>query len=232
MGRKKKIDVIDPVVPIDQVNEVQEKYLQEVETDPKYSLEVDPENKYNMSEFEKAFVKHYVEFKNVNTAAELSNIDMNLAKQYFISYPVQNEIRRINKALYQKQFANKLLTIDDIGGYLTSLLTDENVPIADRLKTKDKLKVVELMLQLNQLKSQSFEDPSVLMNKNFEIEIKNLSIKTITQLLNNADDQREKPNIDEAFNQLTPEEKAYLETLPPEDLLKLIEETNNENTNK
>lgn len=229
MGRKKKVEMI----PLDKVEETQNNYLQTIDTDPKYSLEVDPENKYNLGDLEKAFVRHYVNFKNVNTAAELTGIDMDTAKQFFISYPIQNEIRRINRALYHKQFANKLLTIDEIGGYLTSMLTDDSVPIADRLKSKDKLKVIELMIHLNQLKAQSLEDPSTIANKNIEIEIKNLSIKTISQLLDNIDDQREDTHVvDDLFNNLTPEEKAYLETLPYEELLKLIEETNNENTHK
>lgn len=210
---------------------LQAAHKEELETNPKYSLEVDPENKYGMSDLQKTFVKHYVEFKNVNTAAELTGIDQEIAKQYFIAYSSQQEIRRINLALYQRQFANRLITLDEIGGYLTSLLTGENVPLGDQLKINDKLRVVQMLIDLNKFKAGAIQDPTVVMARDINVQLKNLSVTTIRQLIKTKATMDEKQDVIEVFDEnstLTPEEQAYLSTLPTDQLLELIEQTNNE----
>lgn len=214
-----------------ELKELQDGYMNDLETNIDNSLIVDPEDKYGMSEAQRNFVKYYVEFKNVNTAADLAGIDMDTAKSYFIAYSSQQEIRRINKALYRRQFANKLLSLDEVGGYLTSLLTDEDVPIGDRLSNKDKLKVAQMIIDLNITKQEAFLNPEIIMsNKKLDVQIKDLSVKTIKQLLEN-DEKKDIDNIS-GNTGLTPEEEAYLSTLPTEDILKLLEETNSKGGNE
>ena len=208
---------------------LQQAYVSELDTNPKYSLSVDPEGKYGMSEQQKTFIGHYVNFKNVNTAAELTGIDQDTAKQYFIAYSSQQEIRRINLALYHRQFASRLISLDEIGGYLTALLTGDNVPIADQPKTvAEKLAIVRMLIDLNKMKIDSIQNPSLIMANDIDIQIKNLSLATVRQLLM----QSENPQpIAEVYPSegLTMEESAYLSTLPAKDLLDLIETANNEN---
>ena len=208
---------------------LQQAYVSELDTNPKYSLSVDPEGKYGMSEQQKTFIGHYVNFKNVNTAAELTGIDQDTAKQYFIAYSSQQEIRRINLALYHRQFASRLISLDEIGGYLTALLTGDNVPIADQPKNiGEKLAIVRMLIDLNKMKMDSIQNPSLIMANDIDIQIKNLSLATVRQLLV----QSENPQpIAEVYPSegLTMEESAYLSTLPAKDLLDLIETANNEN---
>lgn len=210
-------------------NELQLTYMSELDTNPKYSLEVNPENKYKMTQADKEFVNHYVQFKNVNTVAEIMKIDQDLANQMFVSYPIQSEIRRINLALYHRQFASRLLTIDELGGYLTSMLTDNFVPLADKMKPTEKLRVVELLIKLNEMKINSFSNPTELMAKDINSQLRNLSLDTIKQLISQNADKNKKTNIINDINKngvLSIEEKAYLETLSTQELLKLVDDTN------
>ena len=227
MGRKKKTPLSsESLIEVSrQATALQKEYISDLDTNPKYSLEVDPENKYHMSEQQKEFIKHYVNFKSVATAAEICGIDMDIAKAYFVSFQSQAEIRRINLALYQRQFANKLLTLDEIGGYLTSLITDENVPLADQLKTIDKLKVISMLIDLNKTKIESLSNPTTIMAQDLDIEIKNLSIQTIQQLLK-AEKKQKVIETGEFAEVLSPEENAYLSALSTKELLSLIDETN------
>lgn len=232
MGRKKKIQSKELTITPTEVAQLQKEYAKEIDEDPQYSLEPDPTGELQMSETQKDFIRHYVEFKNINTAAELTYIDADTAKAFFVAYNTQQEIRRINRALYHRQFASKLVSLDDIGGYLSSLLTGDNVPLADQLKTTEKLRVVELLLRVNEMKSQSMQDPSQLAHSDIESQLKNLSVKTIQQLLvqNNTVVIQQK---NDAINKLddgtlSVEEKAYLSSLPTSELLKLIDETNKE----
>lgn len=227
MQKRKNKDKSSLILSEKEMNQLQQDYIEEVENNLEYSLSVDPENKYNMCEGQKKFIEYYIQFKNVETAAELTGIDMDMAKQYFVSWNTQQEIRRINRALYHRQFNSKLLSLDEIGGYLTSLLTDENVPIGDQLKSRDKLAVAKMIIDLIELKKESFENPNVIMNKNLDIQIKNLSINTIQSLLNqNEKDKIELKNKLYENEDLSIEEKNYLETLPTETLLQLIEDSN------
>ena len=212
-----------------QAPKVQEDYFTALTTDPKYSLTPDPDGTLKLSDTVKTFITHYVQFKNIAAAADLTGISMDEAKQYFVSYYVQQEIRRINRALYQRQFYNKLVTIDQLGGYLSSLLTDENVPVADQLRTVDKLRVVDMLIRLNEVKGEAIEDPSTLMYKDLEYEVKDLSVETITALLSSKDTLDQKNEILAKLNasNLTPEEKEYLHSLSVKDLLQLIEDINN-----
>ena len=155
---------------------------------------------------------------------------MDVAKSYFVSFQSQSEIRRINLALYQRQFANRLLSLDEIGGYLTSLITDENVPLGDQLKTIDKLKVIQMLIDLNKTKIESLRNPTTIMAQDLDIEIKNLSIQTIQQLLK-AEKQPKVVGTGEFAEILSPEENAYLSTLSNKELLSLIDKKNKENEN-
>jgi len=220
------------------VKENQEKSAElqtELATNPEYSLDVDPTNKYSMTDTQKAFIKNYVNFKSIPMAAELTGIDLDTAKSYFVAWSSQQEIRRINRAMYQRQFSHKLLTIDELGGYLSSLITDENVPLADRVKTMDKVRIAQMLIDLQLYKNQAIDNPDELLDFNIEGEIKELSVKSIKMLLyqkkkeDKDNDKDKKDAVIDARNDddktLLPEEEAFLKTLPADELLKLIDET-------
>lgn len=224
MGRKKKNTDQLPM-SVEEANKLEQEYERELETNPKYSLEVDPEKKYNLSIDQRNFIQYYVEFKNINIAAELSGIDMKTAKAYFVSYASQMEIRRINMALYQRQFHSGLLDINQMGGYLSSLLTDTNVPIADRLKPSEKLKVAQMIIDLNILKINSMQNPAIIMNNDINLQLKDLSVDAIRELLKQSEKRKEPNTYSTVCEELTPEEEAYLSTLPTEDLLQILDDS-------
>lgn len=225
---KKQLENFEKAVDVARVAQMQEAYSHDIETSPELSLSVDPTNHYNFPEPQKRFIEHYVNFKNIPAAAELAGIDEDTAKQYFVSYDTQREIRRINRALCHRQFMSKVLTVDELGGWLSSLITDENVPLASQLKTTDKLRVADMLIRLNELKGTMFADPLHAMQTDIELEIRTLSVDTIAQLLARVDTTKEK---EDAIGQIDPnrtlshEERLYLSTLPLKDLLDMVNDT-------
>ena len=106
---------------------------------------------------------------------------------------------------------------------------DENVPYADRLKTSEKLKVAQMILDLNAYQKDSIIDPQRIVVKDFETQVKDLSLETIRQLINADDSLTSKRQLIKELNvdgTLTPEDISYLETLSYDDLLKLIDTIN------
>ena len=207
-------------------------YFNRLDTDPEYALEIDPTNKYGFHETEKDFIRFYMDFKNVLSAGELAGIDEDTAKELFKRFDVQSEIRRLSVALYQKQFAKKLLSLDQIGGYLSSLLTGENVPLVDQLKTNEKLRVVELLIRLNEINKGAMQDPSIILEKDIDYQLKDLSVGTIKQLLSQSNRKSQSNDKEEIIDKLDPdgvlsiEEKSYLNSLSTQELLTILEDTN------
>lgn len=222
MGRKKKITYEN----IEKTDEISKQYIDEVNNNIVFSLQVDPENKYNMPEEQKRFIAYYIQYRNISTAGMLANIDLHLATSYLMAYSTQQEIQRINKAIIQRQFATKLASLDNIGGWLTSLLMDDVVE-GDKINSKEKIKVAQMIIDLHKLKAESLMSPQILMQKDVNVELKDLSIETIKKLIYN-DEQIEKKK--EAIEKLKEEREMsyedieYLKTLDTETLLKFIED--------
>lgn len=199
-------------------------YNEKLDGDPKYSLEVDPEDKYNLKDYEKTFIKCYTQTKSIAMAKECANVTDEEAKEIYFSYAAQMEIKRINLAMYHRQFMHKLLTIDEIGGWLSSLITDSNVADSDKLTTKDKLKVAEMLLNLHKDKQNIFNRPDVITYKDYDEELKNLSVDSLKLLLETSKSNEKRDEILSQFNleELSNEEVALLKSMSTEDLLELL----------
>lgn len=224
MGRKKKVEIITPQV-IQQTNELIAKHNKELETNLEYSLDVDPENKYNLSEQHRQFIKLYTELKNLPLVTVMMNIEPEVANSYFISYASQQEIRRINRAMLQRRFQSKMLTIDQISGYLTTLLTEENVPLAEQLKPRDKVAVAGMLIELNKFKAASAQNPDELNYKDVEKVAQDMSIDAIRTLLAQKQNNTEKDNIISQINKdnvMLPEEIDYLKSLSVVELMQML----------
>lgn len=202
-------------------------YLSELERNPKYSLVVDPENKYNFPDDQRKFIEQYVQLKDVKLAAKYADINNKEAQAYYVAYNTQAEIRRINLAMYHRQFAQRMLTLDQLGGYLSSLITEENVAPHDRLSTAAKLRVVDMLIELNKYKFETlYNNPRNMIHvQNVEEELKDLSIDTIKDLLKRASEK--KITAYEKDPTKSTEENFYLETLNNKELLNIIDETQN-----
>lgn len=237
MSKKKKQEIVNVRQPDIGMN-----YLKSLEDDPKYQIEVDPDGFYEMSPEHKTFVKLFVQYRNLAVVAELMNIDPALAKDYFTRYSTQQEIRRINTAIYHRQVATNIIAFEDIGSYLSSWLIGADIPEADRLTKSEKLQVVRLLMDWHKSMREIIQKPEIITVETIEDEIKELSVANIKQLLatksilnKNKEKKQSKPlpNIDDKDeliaqlnedNMLSKEELEYLETLSAKDLLRLLKD--------
>ena len=234
MTKKKKGNLYDNLMT-EEFKQKQIEYLDTIKNNPQYSLIVDPENKYNLTLQQKEFIGLYCEFKNIQLAAMMSNLELEEAMTLYSSYPCQQEIRRINLAMYQTQFANKLISLNELGGYLTSLLCDA-VPSGDKLSPSDKLKVAQLILDLNKTLKETPNEVKDIIDIPIDTQIKDLSIKSIKALLeankNKDKIKEEKEKIIESFenfDNFSQEEISFLNTLSTKELLDLLDSMEKEN---
>lgn len=219
------------IVRNDQSHTLKTQRYNEIESNPLYSLEVDPENKYEMPEDQKEFIRQMIQFRSIPIAAELAGIEQDIARQYYLKYDTQCELKRLNLAIYQRQFSNRLLTLNEIGGYLTSMLTDVNVPVSSQLKSVDKLKVIQLLMELNKMNIEANQTSASIKVNDIDLQIKNLSISAIQELLkqNEQENQQtvDKSDYNVSEEGLTEDETEFLRSLSTEEILNLLNETTN-----
>lgn len=237
MSKKKKQEIVKL-----RKDDLGMNYLKSLEDDPKYQIEVDPDDFYEMSGEHKTFVKLFVQYRNLAVVAELMELDPVTAKDYFTRYSTQQEIRRINTAIYHRQVATNIIAFEDIGSYLSSWLIGADITEADRLKKSEKLQVVKLLMDWHKSMREIIQKPEIITVQTIEDEIKELSVANIKQLLAtksilkaNEEKKMSKPlpdtdDKDELIaqlnedNALSKEELEYLETLSVKDLLALLKE--------
>ena len=220
-------------ININEADNLSKQYIEKIHNEIAFSLEIDPENKYNMPDDQKQFLAYYIQFRSLNTAAVLANIDIAVAATYLMSYSSQEEIHRINKAIMQKQFSTKLASLDDIGGWLTALLMDDTVE-GDKVNSKQKLKIAQMLIDLHKLKAESLDNPGLLINKDVNVDLKDLSIETIKNLIYNSEQLETKNNAINRLkerNDLTYEDIEYLKTLNTNTLLSFVNDLEKEDEN-
>lgn len=210
-------------IPISELGNIQKAYAEKLETDPQYSLDVDPTDKYHFSQREKKFIRLYVNFKNVDYAGSLAGFDEDEVTSFFVDPAVQNEIKRLNTAVYHRQFNSKMLNLEEIGGYLTSVITDNCLP-NDRVEGKDKLKAAQLLMQINKDKQVMLSEPTYVDTVPLDEQLKDLSINSIKALIDNSYNTED---IDEK-NDLIGQIIRNHPELSAEDVLSLKNLTNNE----
>ena len=226
---QKELEEIKRNLPIDKLDVLEDDYYNKLETDPKYSIVVDPENKYNMSDTQKEFIANYIEFKNVPLAAKLTDIDEETAKSYFSMYSTKMEIRRINIAMYHRTFATRMLSLDEVGGYLTSLIIGENIAEAEKISTRDKMQAAKMIVEINRMKQEAFVNSNVIDYNDIQDQFSDLSVDTIKAMLNTSKNrskaneaQAEQAEIIDEFKEnnpfLTNEEITQLKTMPTKDI--------------
>lgn len=194
---------------------------------PKYSLTIDLENKYNFDETTKSFIKNYVQTKDIVLAANLTDINSNDAFNIFKRYEVQNEIRRLNCAIAQRQFLNKMLSLDQLGGYLSSMLTGEYSSVTTHLSIDDKNKIINTLLKIIEMKQNAVEEPATIISEDVDTQLKNLSIGAIKNLLTEyekSDKKTELINDIDPNHELSKEEFDYLSSLSAKELLKFVDD--------
>ena len=139
-------------------------------------------------------------------------------------------------ALNHRAFATRMMTIDELGGYLTSIIIGDNLAEADKIGTRDKLQAAKMIMELNKMKQDGINDPDKIIDAtDIQEDLSSLSVEAIQRLIESTKKKdnpakEEKDGIIEEINEmnhnaLTIEELNHLKSLPTSELLIILEET-------
>lgn len=208
--------------------------LENIDNDIEYSLEIDPEHKYDFTEDEVRALRVYIDTKSILATSTLTNIQAEKLMSLIHSYKGQQEIRRINRSLYQRRFAHKILSLDEVAAWLSSGITDSGVTSSERFDTGQKLRAAQMLIDLQTLKSAVLENPDTILYNDIEQDVKKMSLSSIKKMIHNQSvkdqlDEKEKIinkiNVDNLFTQ---EEITYMKTLSIQELNDMLNIANKE----
>ena len=232
MPKEKDVKIIqdeDPneLIKYEDVQRLEEGFQDLIKSDPRYSLQIDPENKYDFSQKEKDFIEQMVQYRNVQfVSTVLMNIPLEEGVEIYKSWKVQQEIKRINLAMYARRFATKMADLEQLGGYLTSGLIDDNVPVSERWGPKEKLTATKLLMNINILQKKGFNKPEVIDVVEVQKDLENLSATELQKLIElNDEDDEEKEKLIAIINEdglLSMEELKNLRLMSVEELKDLL----------
>lgn len=190
---------------------------------------------YHFTADERQFISLWIEFRNIVIIASMMNMSQKECSMFFTNPHVMNEIARISRARMKRRFACKILTLDECESYLTSCITDDNVPISEQMTNEKKLVAMKLLLEVKEMKADGLVTPSVLDNMPLETEIQELSISTIKALLSTkirtnkqmvtSIDMRQKVAAEIPY--VTPEEEQDIMNATPDELVSMLDKIKN-----
>lgn len=226
---KEKEDPRPGSIEYSDLSELDEDYKLMIHTDPKYSIDIDPTGRYNFDEKTKDLIKWMIQYRNVQfVSTVMMNIPVEEGIEIYQRYDVQSEIKRINMAMYARRFTSKMADLDALGGYLTSGLIDENVPIAERWSPKDKLTATKMLMTLNAMKKKGYQDPITVEGVEIQEDLAKLSPNDLKQLIEiNDEDPEEKEALIDLINAdglLSMEEIKNLRMMSISELQSLVDE--------
>lgn len=183
MDETKKQDT--NLIPISMVRDAQNELTAALEQDPKYMLTADPTGALGLTKTQKRFIDAYIDCRSLPYACQLIGISEEDGRKIYLDPVCKHERERINRALNYRRFSRRLLTIDEIGGYLTSMLMDEDVGLGERLTAKDKLAVTKQIIDINKMKADAYMNPRILEDVEFvETDTKDMSAEDLKKLIN------------------------------------------------
>lgn len=206
--RQKKLDAFKEALrSLDEDCEEFREYASSLE------FHIDTQNEYFMTDVQKEFVLLYTQYHDPFVVGEMLHLTLEETFEVWSNYYVKRALEQLGKIMFYKQLAIKLDSIDELGGYLTSLLTDQNIPECDKLSPKEKLSICDLIIKLNEYKATLFIRSPDFVHK--DLPEGNPTKEKIIDFL------KSRPTIEERqrkTSQLPPEvsvfERIYLEALP------------------
>lgn len=201
-----------------------------------YTLKVDdkdPSNSYTFNDNEKLFISNWIEYKNVNIVSQIMNIDNDTILNYLNNYYINNEIKKLEEDITKKRLSQKILTLDELQSYLSSLIVDYNVPQNEKLSTKDKISAIKMLTEIKELKAQTINGNNIINAIPETDRLNELSVDTIKSLLNmnnlNKTDEEKKKIINEllSISNLSSTEIIELQNKPLDELKDLLSKWKN-----
>lgn len=139
---------------------------------------------HRFTDIEKEFIVTWLNTYNLEMVETTLDMDEKDVMKMLSNFYISKEISRLEKEVALYRTSQKIISLDEIQSYLTTWVLDYDIPISQRLSTKDKLEAIKLLEKIKEYKGKAFDGNldviDVIPN---EEELDNLSINDIKKIL-------------------------------------------------
>lgn len=166
------------------IAEIKERVL----NDPEYSTEVDPQNKLGFTGQQRNFITMYIQYNDVGMMLA-SGFTMDDITTLRSTPKIWNECQRIEKAIVAHRLVGKVLSLDELAAFLSSMVMGIGLPAHERLTPNAKLQAIRLLFEYVALSSK----PDALFNaievesQEIDKKVANMTTEEIRLFLLNKD---------------------------------------------
>lgn len=179
----------------------------------------------NLTDIQQKFVFLYRDHHDPFIVGSILELTDEETFELWSNKSVQTALERLNKKLFHEQILQRLVSIDELGGYLTSQLLDDSVD------SDTKLAICKMLIDLNKLKATLFTKPTNFIYKNIPKEP--FTISKINKFLKSyAKPQHHQDVLTRLPPQVSLSERNFLDTLPNKQFNSITSNIINRTTNK
>lgn len=139
---------------------------------------------HKFTDIEKEFIVTWLNTYNLDIVKETLDMSNKDVMKIFNNFYISKEISRLEKEIALYRTSQKIMSLDEIQSYLSTWILDYDIPISQRLSSKDKLEAIKLLEKIKEYKDKAFDgDLEVIDVIPNEEELDNLSINDIKKIL-------------------------------------------------
>ena len=125
---------------------------------------------------------------------------------------IQEEINRLEFAYYKERTQRKVMTYDEIGAYLSSLIVGQTIPFKDKLNSAGKLEAMKLLISWYEKREEIYaQNNDEILDISLDEQLHELSVESIKNLISNLDKNKSKKIKGKDFDKM--DNKELIKTL-------------------
>lgn len=144
----------------------------------------------NLSNSQRDFITIFYQTNSLNMTKNLLNLSVDDVVFLYKDPLVRDILRKLEVERQKKLFKRKMLSLEELGIYLSNHLVDYDLPLSEKFDNKEKLDASKLLLDIHKTMNSYVENPNVLMsqtNIKNELNIEKLEVSELKELLSKLD---------------------------------------------
>ena len=146
----------------------------------------------NLTDLQRDFITIYYKTNSFHQTKSLLNLSNEDAVFMMKDPLIQEYIYKLKIERQRQLFKGKMLSLEELGIYLSSRLIDVNLPLNDKFNNNEKLQASKLLIDIYKTLNNYTENPNLLMsqtNIKNELKIEKLEVKELKDLLTKLEEK-------------------------------------------
>lgn len=140
----------------------------------------------NLNDSQRDFITIFFQTNSLNMTRNLLNLSVEDCVLLYKDPLVRDTLRKLEIERQKKLFKNKMLSLEQLGIFLSNHLIDYDMPLSERFDNKEKIDATKLLLDIHKTMNSYVENPNILMsqtNIKNELNIEKLEVSELKEIL-------------------------------------------------